>query len=71
MKLNVLSQWQTVTAFPADIFKLDNGLTVIHQYIPATPVAVVDVWVKAGAVREPDRWSGMAHFLEHMVFKGT
>lgn len=44
---------------------------MIHQYIPATPVAVVDVWVKAGAVREPDRWSGMAHFLEHMVFKGT
>ncbi|MFB2975729.1 M16 family metallopeptidase [Microseira sp. BLCC-F43] len=71
LKLNVLSQWQTVTAFPADIFKLDNGLTMIHQYIPATPVAVVDVWVKAGAVREPDRWSGMAHFLEHMIFKGT
>ena len=57
--------------FPADIFRLDNGLTVIHQYIPATPVAVVDVWVRAGAVREPDSWSGMAHFLEHMIFKGT
>ncbi|MDJ0514750.1 MAG: pitrilysin family protein [Trichodesmium sp. MO_231.B1] len=56
---------------PAHILKLDNGLTVIHQYISATPVVVVDVWVRAGARQEPDRWSGMAHFLEHMIFKGT
>ncbi|MGD1805934.1 M16 family metallopeptidase [Dapis sp. BLCC M126] len=56
---------------PAHIVKLDNGLTVIHQYVPATPVVVVDVWVRAGARQEPDRWSGMAHFLEHMIFKGT
>ncbi|MEO0540691.1 MAG: pitrilysin family protein [Cyanobacteria bacterium P01_A01_bin.105] len=51
--------------------RLDSGLTVIHQEIAATPVAVVDVWVKAGASREPTDWMGMAHFLEHMVFKGT
>ncbi len=31
----------------------------------------VDVWIKAGAIAEPDAWSGMAHFLEHMIFKGT
>ena len=37
----------------------------------ATPVVVVDVWVRAGAIYEPDMWSGMAHFLEHMIFKGT
>lgn len=34
-------------------------------------MAVVDVWVRAGANLEPDSWSGMAHFLEHMIFKGT
>lgn len=50
---------------------LDNGLTVIHQQTSATSVASVDVWVKAGAVREPDEWCGMAHFLEHMIFKGS
>ncbi|MBW4574993.1 MAG: insulinase family protein [Aphanothece sp. CMT-3BRIN-NPC111] len=50
---------------------LDNGLTVIHQHIAATPVVVVDVWVKAGAIAEPEDWCGMAHFLEHMIFKGT
>jgi zinc protease len=57
--------------FPASIIQLDNGLTVIHQHTPAMPVAAVDVWVKAGSVLEPDEWSGMAHFLEHMIFKGT
>lgn len=68
---SVLSPLPKVSEFPADVFKLENGLTVIHQYIPATPVAVVDVWVRAGATREPNHWSGMAHFLEHMIFKGT
>jgi predicted Zn-dependent peptidase len=66
-----LSPLLTDLDFPANILKLDNGLTLIHQYIPATPVTVVDVWVRAGAMREPDQWSGMAHFLEHMIFKGT
>lgn len=32
---------------------------------------MVDVWVKAGVSAEPDRWYGMAHFLEHMIFKGS
>lgn len=50
--------------------RLPNGLTVIHQEM-ATPAVVVDVWVRAGARYEPAEWSGMAHFLEHMVFKGT
>lgn len=39
--------------------------------MPATPVVVADVWVNAGAALEPPEWMGMAHFLEHMVFKGT
>ncbi len=34
-------------------------------------MVALDVWVKAGATLEPDSWSGMAHFLEHMIFKGT
>jgi len=71
LRLSAVSQLPKVSEFPADLFRLDNGLTVIHQYIPATPVAVVDVWVRAGAIREPNEWSGMAHFLEHMIFKGT
>ncbi|MEM6423997.1 MAG: pitrilysin family protein [Cyanobacteria bacterium P01_H01_bin.119] len=57
--------------FPASVTRLDNGLTVIHQEVPATPVVVADVWVRAGAIAEPAAWSGLAHFLEHMIFKGT
>ncbi|WP_413166480.1 M16 family metallopeptidase [Capilliphycus salinus ALCB114379] len=64
-------QQQSALEFPATIFRLDNGLTVIHQEISATPVVVVDVWTGAGARKEPEPWSGMAHFLEHMIFKGT
>ncbi|MBW4506758.1 MAG: insulinase family protein [Scytonematopsis contorta HA4267-MV1] len=57
--------------FSASVLKLDNGLTLIHQHIPTTPVVVADVWVRAGAIIEPQSWDGMAHFLEHMIFKGT
>ncbi|MEC4819010.1 MAG: pitrilysin family protein [Scytonema sp. PMC 1069.18] len=57
--------------FPASVLKLDNGLTLIHQEISTTPVVVADIWVRAGANVEPDPWFGMAHFLEHMIFKGT
>jgi len=66
-----LSQLLTAPVFPAAVFNLDSGLTVIHQHLPATPVVVADVWVRAGASREPEDWFGMAHFLEHMIFKGT
>ncbi|NJL09966.1 MAG: insulinase family protein [Calothrix sp. SM1_7_51] len=55
----------------ASVYRLDNGLTFIHQAMSATPVVVADVWVGAGASREPKSWYGMAHFLEHMIFKGT
>ena len=65
-----LSQSHRAT-FNANTFELSNGLTIIHQYLPATPVVVTDIWVTAGAIAEPQEWSGMAHFLEHMIFKGS
>jgi zinc protease len=52
-------------------YRLSNGLTVIHQSVSTAPAVVVDAWIRAGAVVEPEDWSGMAHFLEHMIFKGT
>lgn len=67
----MLSHGKDMTAKSgATVTRLPNGLTVIHQEM-TTPAAVVDVWVRAGASQEPAEWSGMAHFLEHMVFKGT
>ncbi|MEM9771940.1 MAG: pitrilysin family protein [Cyanobacteria bacterium P01_D01_bin.73] len=50
---------------------LDSGLTVIHHAISDSAVVTMDVWVKAGSRVEPEPWAGMAHFLEHMIFKGT
>ncbi|NEO69622.1 pitrilysin family protein [Moorena sp. SIO3H5] len=67
----LLSEPLPQVKFPASVFKLTNGLNVIHQYLSATPVVVADVWVGAGAIAEPEEWYGMAHFLEHMIFKGT
>jgi zinc protease len=69
--LGDLATLPTIAEFPASICQLENGLTVIHQQIPAASVVTVDVWVKAGAIAEPEPWAGMAHFLEHMIFKGT
>lgn len=57
--------------FPVSVTKLDQGITVVHQKLAVTPVTVVDVWVKAGAKLEPHHWKGTAHFLEHMIFKGS
>jgi zinc protease len=67
----VISPSLPALACPVTCHRLTNGLTVIHHYMPATNVAAVDVWVKAGAIAEPDDWIGMAHFLEHMIFKGS
>ncbi len=50
---------------------LKNGLTVILQENHASPVVAFNVWVKAGSGDETDEESGLAHVLEHMVFKGT
>ena len=69
--LQQLSNLCKAPLFPAEAIRLSNGLTLIHQYLPATPVVAVDVWVKAGANAEPQDWQGMAHFLEHMIFKGS
>ena len=68
VKVSTARETQTDSA---NILRLDNGLTVIHQHISATPVVVTDVWLRAGAIAEPESWSGMAHFLEHMIFKGS
>ncbi len=55
---------------PAEMFRLENGLTLIYQFL-ASPVVAVDVWVSAGAAVDPLQQAGMAHFLEHLIFKGT
>jgi zinc protease len=52
-------------------FTLGNGLTVVLQENHTSPVVAFNVWVRAGSGDETDPESGLAHVLEHMVFKGT
>ncbi|MBV6475725.1 MAG: putative zinc protease [Rhodocyclaceae bacterium] len=50
---------------------LANGLRVIVQEDRRAPTAVHMVWYRAGSMDETDGTSGVAHVLEHMMFKGT
>jgi zinc protease len=52
-------------------FKLKNGLHVLVIPDHRAPVVTQMVWYKAGAADEPPGSSGIAHFLEHLMFKGT
>ncbi len=52
-------------------FKLANGLQVIVVTNRLSPVVHQMVWYKAGAVDEPAGKSGLAHYLEHLMFRGT
>ncbi|HOY70521.1 MAG TPA: pitrilysin family protein [Methylotenera sp.] len=52
-------------------FKLDNGLKLIVQEDHRSPVVVSQVWYKAGSLDEVNGKTGVAHVLEHMMFKGT
>ena len=52
-------------------FTLANGLTVIVKPDRRAPTAVHMLWVRVGAMDEVDGTTGVAHALEHMMFKGT
>jgi len=62
-----------VTARAAEIssFTLDNGLDVVVLEDHRAPLVVQMVWYNVGAADEPPGKSGIAHFLEHLMFKGT
>lgn len=52
------------------VHRLSNGLTIIAEQMPVEAVNL-NLWLKVGSALETDAINGMAHFLEHMVFKGT
>ena len=55
----------------AERFTLSNGMTLIVKPDRRAPTAVHMVWVRVGSMDEVDGQSGIAHVLEHMLFKGT
>src|ERR1700750_289395 len=52
-------------------FTLANGLEVVVIPDHRVPVVTHMVWYKVGSADEPSGKSGIAHFLEHLMFKGT
>lgn len=62
----------TVPTLKAEVRTLDNGLDVIIREDHEHPLVSVQIWVKAGSLHE-EKWTGagLAHCVEHMLFKGT
>ena len=60
-----------VWASQAQMYKLDNGQTVVVQEVKNNPIVTIDTWIKTGSIDEEDSNNGVAHFLEHLFFKGT
>ena len=54
-----------------ELHTLTNGLRVVTENMPGLGSAAIGVWVMAGGRHEEEAENGIAHFLEHMAFKGT
>src|SRR5437016_10286099 len=53
------------------IYQLDNGLTIYLTENHETPRFEAQIAVRAGSKQDPAESTGLAHYLEHMLFKGT
>jgi len=51
--------------------RLANGFRIVTEHMPGLASASIGVWVAAGGRHETPQQNGIAHFLEHMAFKGT
>ncbi len=70
----LLSLLFSISAFaeiPLHYYKLDNGLQVILSVNNNVPVVNQTLWYRVGSMDEPRGESGLAHILEHLMFKGT
>ncbi len=65
--------WPSLSSAQPDVhaFTLENGLTVLLVPKPGTGITAVDIWVNVGSLNETREISGISHFFEHMLFKGT
>ena len=51
--------------------RLKNGITIITKRIASSHAVSIGFWIKTGSIHENNKERGYAHFLEHMIFKGT
>src|ERR1700693_2020216 len=66
-----MSPAQAAEAQPVTETVLDNGLRILVLEDHRTPIATVQTWYRVGSRNEIPGATGLAHFLEHMMFKGT
>lgn len=69
----ILALMASLTAGAQNIasFKLNNGLTVYVCEDPSQHDVLGEVVVRTGSVNDPEQYTGLAHYLEHVMFKGT
>lgn len=60
-----------VNAADFNVYKLDNGQTVVIQEVKTNPIVTIDTWIKTGSINENAQNNGVSHFLEHLFFKGS
>ena len=71
LALAAYAQPGAARVFDPETFTLDNGLEVVVVTNRRAPIVTHMVWYKVGAADEAPGESGIAHFLEHLMFKGT
>lgn len=54
-----------------NIINLPSGVRLVTEYMPHVHSVATGIWVGNGAIDEEDKYSGISHFIEHMMFKGT
>lgn len=67
----VLAFGQTKIELPYELYKLDNGLTVILHEDHTVPMISVNVWYHVGSGYEKPGRTGFAHLFEHIMFEGS
>ncbi|OYQ41758.1 peptidase M16 [Rhodoferax sp. TH121] len=71
LALTLIHRAHAATPAEAQQFTLKNGMALIVKPDRRAPTAVHMLWVRVGSMDEVDGTSGVAHVLEHMMFKGT
>lgn len=53
------------------ITKLDCGIRLVYEKLPHSKSVSVGIWIGSGTINETEKFWGISHFIEHMLFKGT
>lgn len=54
-----------------EVSKLDSGITIVTEQMPSVRSVAFGFWFETGAANETPEISGISHFIEHLIFKGT